>query len=179
MSFLRPQIDENNRARLSAPGYLDCTDWVDCGGTLEAIKYLADTYGDEFDNRDWEELIGYDSDLVDYLNGYFLAVGFTATDYNGNPLFPCQGEFLDYYDTFDILKKIPESELSDFYGSAIEFYIESVESGFFDDSTDWGLVGHNFHLSRNGHGSGFFDSDFNRRDELQKLSKKFGELELT
>lgn len=179
MAFLRPQIDDDNRARLSAPGYLDCTDWVECENTLEAIKYLADTFGDSFDNSDWERLIGYDFNLVDFLDGYFLAVGFTATDCEGEALFPCRGEFSDYYDTFDILKKIPESELADFYCSAIGFYVKVSQSGLLDDSTDWALAGHNFHLSRNGHGSGFFDSDFKNSEELQKMSEQFGGLELT
>jgi len=39
-------IDETEGygARLSAPGYLDCTDWVIFDTEQEAIDYLAETY---------------------------------------------------------------------------------------------------------------------------------------
>jgi len=34
-------------ARLSAPGYLDCTDWCVFETEAEATEYLDDTYGDD------------------------------------------------------------------------------------------------------------------------------------
>jgi hypothetical protein len=34
-------------ARMSAPGYLDCTDWSAHGTEEEALAYLNDMYGDE------------------------------------------------------------------------------------------------------------------------------------
>ena len=34
-------------ARMSAPGYLDCTDWTAHACELDAWVYLADTYGSE------------------------------------------------------------------------------------------------------------------------------------
>ena len=34
-------------ARLSAPGYMDCTDWVVFDTEQEAIDYLAETYLDQ------------------------------------------------------------------------------------------------------------------------------------
>ena len=34
-------------ARLSAPGYMDCTDWTAHATLDEAEKYLEDTYGDD------------------------------------------------------------------------------------------------------------------------------------
>jgi len=42
------ELKEGWFARLSAPGYMDCTDW--CGpfkSEEEANKYLLDTYGDD------------------------------------------------------------------------------------------------------------------------------------
>ena len=43
----------------------------------------------------------------------------------------------------------------------------------FDDED----LGHDFWLSRNGHGAGFFDGDYgDKGDELQKLAKSFGEV---
>ena len=45
-----PQQWENIKgfgARLSAPGYMDCTDWCVFGSEDEANEYLADNYEDE------------------------------------------------------------------------------------------------------------------------------------
>lgn len=39
----------------------------------------------------------------------------------------------------------------------------------------WGCIGHNFALSRNGHGAGFFDSGATVADEMQEASKPYGE----
>jgi hypothetical protein len=38
---------EGYGARLSAPGYLDCTDWTVFDTSEEAEKYLEEMYGDE------------------------------------------------------------------------------------------------------------------------------------
>lgn len=48
-----PETWENIKghgARLSAPGYLDCTEWTVFDTPEEAQKYLDDTYEDEEDN---------------------------------------------------------------------------------------------------------------------------------
>lgn len=34
-------------ARMSAPGYMDCTDWTAHASEAEARAYLSETYGDE------------------------------------------------------------------------------------------------------------------------------------
>lgn len=34
-------------ARMSAPGYMDCTDWSPFGSEEEAVKGLTEMYGDE------------------------------------------------------------------------------------------------------------------------------------
>jgi hypothetical protein len=178
MGFLRPQIDSDFRARLSAPGFLDCTDWEECNSLESAIRYLADTFGDSFDSEDWLELAEYDQRLADFFEGYFLALGFTATDYDGNQLFPCSGEFTDYYDSEDIRKKIDDSDLPNYFSEAFDFFCRATDSDSCDDCLDWAAFGANFHYSRNGHGTGFFDSDLKNRDYLQNLAKNFGELEL-
>lgn len=41
-------------ARLSAPGYMDCTGWVVCDSEEEAEEYLRDTYGNEEDEEEEE-----------------------------------------------------------------------------------------------------------------------------
>lgn len=46
-------------ARLSAPGYLDCTDTASFDSELEALEYLLDMYGtqDDSEPEDWEEAV--------------------------------------------------------------------------------------------------------------------------
>lgn len=41
-------------ARLSAPGYLDCTDWITAETELEAIEALLDMHGTQDEPRYWE-----------------------------------------------------------------------------------------------------------------------------
>lgn len=42
-------------ARMSAPGYMDCTNWTVFDTEEEARAYLDETYGDEDENDDEEE----------------------------------------------------------------------------------------------------------------------------
>lgn len=44
--------------------------------------------------------------------------------------------------------------------------------------TDDERAGHDFWLTRNGHGSGFWDRGLTNGDELTKLAKSFGEVDL-
>lgn len=44
--------------------------------------------------------------------------------------------------------------------------------------TDSEQAGHDFWLSRNGHGAGFFDGDEERRDELQAAAESYGQFDL-
>lgn len=48
------------------------------------------------------------------------------------------------------------------------------------DFDEWGRAGHDFCLTRNGHGAGFWDGDWDEPfgDELTEMSKKFGEFHL-
>jgi len=39
-------------ARMSAPGYMDCTDWAVFDTEAAAIAYLEETYGDEDEDSD-------------------------------------------------------------------------------------------------------------------------------
>jgi hypothetical protein len=41
-------------ARMSAPGYLDCTDWTAHNTEAEALAYLAEMYGDDTDEEGGE-----------------------------------------------------------------------------------------------------------------------------
>lgn len=55
------------------------------------------------------------------------------------------------------------------------FYNKALAAGYLADVTDPTDIGHNLWLSRNGHGSGFFDKDFMFSTELQILARQMGE----
>lgn len=38
--------------RLSAPGYMDCTDWTPCESEEDALEQIAELYGDDDDSGD-------------------------------------------------------------------------------------------------------------------------------
>lgn len=42
-----PELQTGWLARLSAPGYMDCTDWSIHPSKAAALEYLAETYGDD------------------------------------------------------------------------------------------------------------------------------------
>lgn len=44
--------------RMSAPGYLDCTDWAWFATRQEAVEYLDEYYGDDYDADDDDESDG-------------------------------------------------------------------------------------------------------------------------
>ena len=183
MGFMQPQIElitkeKGFRWRLSAPGYLDCTEWTKARTIREAILDCSALYGDGFDLDDWRILTSYDSELSDFVEAYLLAVGFTATNFDGEPIFPCQGEFSDSYDWGEVAEKIEPQELNSFIGSAVDFFCLAKNSGLVRIDEDMQAFGANFHFSRNGHGTGFWDSDHPHKSELQAMAKTFGGLEL-
>ncbi|MHB8107996.1 MAG: hypothetical protein ACYDH4_11310 [Candidatus Cryosericum sp.] len=63
-------------------------------------------------------------------------------------------------------------------------YLKRDAKAFYDANKDlWsdrddGRAGHDFWLTRNGHGAGFWDGDYERGDELTAASKPFGEEDL-
>lgn len=62
-------------------------------------------------------------------------------------------------------------ELADFVSANfknLEKFVEETDGG-------WPSVGCNFAMSRNGHGTGFFDSGSSVADELQEAAKVYGE----
>lgn len=95
------------------------------------------------------------NNLRDMVNGYTTAVYFTEKGNDGitddSPLSPeLQGEI--------------ESDCQ-------SFLTECWKYGFLYSGFDAGLLGHNFWMNRNGHGSGFWDSeDIYGDDFAQKLS---------
>lgn len=61
----------------------------------------------------------------------------------------------------------------------IEKFIKEVEEEGLLNVTDAGLFGHNFWLTRNGHGAGFWDAGLGEDGEkLSEISKKYGTSDL-
>ena len=61
--------------------------------------------------------------------------------------------------------------------------LRNEAQSFFDDNyelieSDIELAGHDFWLTRNGHGAGFWDGDWDNGDELTKASKAYGSVDL-
>jgi len=57
---------------------------------------------------------------------------------------------------------------------------ENIESAIIDDNVDIETIGHHLWLSRNGHGSGFFDGDYEYflEKKLMKAAKEMGSVDL-
>lgn len=70
--------------------------------------------------------------------------------------------------------EIEDKNIDNFDDKSIEISKRDIEwflkaSGKILDSTDEQMIGHDLWLSRNGHGSGFFDRDIYSKDDLEIL----------
>jgi len=117
---------------------------------------------------------------IDFLKEYLLAIGFTASDDDGESPFDVgPGEISNYIDWTDVWDRLNEQE-------RVEVLTDSV--GFLRDSK--GLVpedeiehaARDFHFTRNGHGCGFWDGDWDYLgddvvEKLCSIAKSYGSLE--
>lgn len=82
----------------------------------------------------------------------------------------------DVLDVSGLMRHFPqwcEASLKD-----LENFLETATETGQIDLKDWEDAAHNFWLSREGHGAGFFDSDYMAGRELQAASKVYGAGEL-
>jgi len=114
-------------------------------------------------------------DLETFLNGYIGTALWSSTDDEGNPLDDVFDESMVDPET----KKQMLKDCSEFMRKA-KNELEQADEG---DISSW--AGHNFWLSRNGHGSGFWDVDDYKNKEkvnlgmkLDKIAKTFGSYDL-
>lgn len=117
---------------------------------------------------------------TEFLNEYLLAIGFTASDEDGDSPFDVgPGEISNYIDWTDVWDVLDEQE-------RIEVLTDTL--GFLRDTE--GLIApynyehaaRDFHFTRNGHGCGFWDGDWDGLgqdvvDKLCAISKSYGTLE--
>lgn len=107
------------------------------------------------------------TDRDDFIDQYVETALWSSTDEEGEPL------DRDYsVDDFD------DVSLTDMEQDAGDFY-DANEHMLFDDGNDARHGGHMFWLTRNGHGAGFWDGDYDQHgDELSDNSKAYGEVYL-
>ena len=60
-----------------------------------------------------------------------------------------------------------QKELDEFWDKASHLFTE--------DELEFGAIEHDFFLTRNGHGAGFWDGDYEKGDELTEIAKSFGD----
>ena len=105
--------------------------------------------------------------LDDVVDGYIECALWSSVDEEGNPLDD------NAYDT-DVAESTYESFKEDCIKFITENQLDLHESKLSDD-----LIGHNFWLTRNGHGRGFWDHGLGLvGDKLTKASKVYGEVYL-
>lgn len=114
----------------------------------------------------------------EFWQGYLTALAWTATDEDGagEALYPqAGGEF--EHDTDELERQLKRfGELDDIRRDALRFYVSAVDIIPRDRME---TAGHDFHLTRNGHGAGFWDGDWPRHGSLlTELSQLHGGCEL-
>ena len=101
----------------------------------------------------------------EFIAGYIEAALWSSTDEEGEPLD-------EQYDVSDF----DDESLEDMEKDARDFY--EANYGILTENDD-DVNGHNFWLTRNGHGAGFWDGDYPEYgDELTDNSKAYGEVYL-
>jgi len=123
----------------------------------------------------------------EFWEGYLYGIAFTATEYredDENYNEPIEewsnpgGDIMDVTEPVAVqqaLEAAGPSYLNDAYSSCLGFF--SATRHLRDDVSDHD-AGSDFHLSRNGHGSGFFDRGYEHSDLLQELASVHGTFEL-
>ncbi len=98
------------------------------------------------------------------LEHYLNCALWSSTDDNDNPLD-------ENYDIDDIDQSAKDESLEDINGFL------DIAGTLLDGQTDE-QIGHDFWLTRNGHGAGFWDRGLEHGDELTKLCEPFGSVDL-
>lgn len=161
--------------RLSAPGYMDCTDWICADSLKEAILDMLGMYGDGFDIHDFSDIVDM-LDCQSFIDDYLLGLAFTCMNEDcETSTFGAPGcDIADCVDVeSDIWDRLTDDQKCRVYNDCIDFYLSAS-----DLLEDWPSPGSDFHLTRNGHGAGFWDRDLENGDKLTELAKPFGSLEL-
>lgn len=170
-------------AYMSAPGYMDRTDYGLFDTEARAAQCLLDMALDHESTDDDERQAIADlekvakpqpkaptnpTDLELFTQAYIEALFFTDTGDDGQP--PADAE-LSEDARLDI-----EADCRSFWRRFGCYITTEICSKAFNNSVS--QAGHDFHLTRNGHGAGFWDGDWPKEysDMLDKGAKCYGEL---
>lgn len=79
----------------------------------------------------------------------------------------------DRYDVGDVSISLYNQSVAD-----CRSFVKMAEEQGIEWEQSWEQIGHDFWLTRNGHGAGFWDRGIKHGDALTKLSKVFGSVDL-
>lgn len=115
-------------------------------------------------------------ELEDFTKSYLIASLWSSSDDDGTPIDMNYGIEDFSEDTLATMKK--DCEL--FFMRAKDYIFAEGCPNANDGTGQAGMAGHDFWLTRNGHGAGFWDGDWPKKsaDKLTSLSKEFGSFEL-
>jgi hypothetical protein len=117
---------------------------------------------------------------IDFLKEYLLAVGFTASDEDGdNPFDVGPGEIIQYIDWTNVWDVLDDRERHELLTDVLGFLRDSVDIVPADMIEQ---AARDFHFTRNGHGCGFWDGDWDHLgddvvEKLCSIAKSYGSLE--
>ena len=187
--FMSVEIEETksgHKCRLSASGFLDASDWFSYRKKSPSMALYE--FWDDMGLNDDQLFEALPVEFEDFLEGYFQAMGFTASDENGEPLFKCQGEWSNTYSTADVVEVIDETNLKKLVMDCADFFLQSYNMlerwNEEQDDEAFESAGRDFHFTRNSHGGGFWDGDWDNDnleygDALTLLCRKYKPAELT
>ena len=128
-------------------------------------------------NPSYEDM--QESEFDSFFNAYMETALWSSHDESddsgGNPMD-------ENYSTGDIADECYESMKADCRKFFKENYevMDEADGPSGPDYDEWGHMGHDFWLTRNGHGAGFWDGDYSEPhgDLLDEAAKSFGEIDL-
>jgi hypothetical protein len=144
---------------------------VETGTDHPTTLYFDRTIASKLNESEEQTFKAHQGMLGKSLNSYFETMLWSSTGEDGKNLD-------DEYAIKDISDKLKEKSKKDLLA-----FVEYCEKNCVDELEDYldhhGYIqfGHDFLLSRNGHGAGFFDKGKGYK-ELQKATKKFGEVDV-
>ncbi len=110
-----------------------------------------------------------DSDLLEMVTSYAETALWSSTESDEN------GDMGDPFDSSYSVADISDESFAVMIADCESF--RDSEADLLADVSP-SDAGHNFWLSRNGHGAGFFDSDAEHADALQRATKPYGSVDL-
>lgn len=124
----------------------------------------------------------------DFVGGFVQCLGFIATDDEGEPLFDCAGDFENVDVWGEIRDTLSAVDCFRIISDCADFVIKSGLDNIPElDNEDcdhresvYSNAGHDFCLTRNRHGAGFWDGDWKEpfASIATKVSESFGVVEL-